>query len=192
MAPPRRPRLGIFGREGADMAIRWVVPDVGSPTYNAFKMYRNYDGLKSTFGDVSVSATTATNPDTLSVFAARRTSDGKLTVMVINKVAAAQTVTVNLSNFTASGPAQRFQLIAPATLSRPWPPHPWPPIAFSASVPAQSITLFVVRGVGATDGDLAITKTDGPERGHSGPADHVHDRRLQRRPVHGNRRHRHR
>ena len=64
--------LGIFGREGLDMAIRWVVPPTGSPVYNAFKMYRNYDGLKSTFGDVSVSTTSNANPDHLSAFAARR------------------------------------------------------------------------------------------------------------------------
>ena len=48
--------LGIFGREGLDLATRWVVPDTGTPTYNAFKMYRNYDGQKSTFGDLGGAA----------------------------------------------------------------------------------------------------------------------------------------
>lgn len=54
--------LGIFGREGLDMALRWEAPAAGSPVYNAIKLYRNYDGKKSTFGDVSVSAIVP-NPD---------------------------------------------------------------------------------------------------------------------------------
>ena len=70
---------GIFGREGLDMATRWTTPDRDTPTYKAMKMYRNYDGSKSTFGDTSVSATVP-NPDNLSAFAAaalvRRRADG--------------------------------------------------------------------------------------------------------------------
>ncbi len=72
--------LGIFGREGLDLATRWVSPTATSPTFKAFQMYRNYDGNKSTFGDVSVSAT-GPNPDQTSVFASQRTSDGALTIM---------------------------------------------------------------------------------------------------------------
>jgi Glycoside hydrolase family 44 len=69
---------GIFGREGLDMGARWATPASSTPTYKAMKMYRNYDGNKSTFGDVSVAAT-LTNPDTVAAFAAQRTSDGALT-----------------------------------------------------------------------------------------------------------------
>ena len=54
--------LGIFGREGLDMAARWTTPASSTPTYKAMKMYRNYDGNKSTFGDTSVAAA-APNPD---------------------------------------------------------------------------------------------------------------------------------
>ena len=53
--------LGIFGREGLDLATRWTTPNSGSPTFKAIQIYRNYDGLKSTFGDVSVYAA-APNP----------------------------------------------------------------------------------------------------------------------------------
>src|SRR5213078_2543112 len=63
--------LGIFGREGLDMAARWTIPDSTSPIYNAFKLYRNYDGHKSTFGTQSVS-TSVPNPDNLSAFSAIR------------------------------------------------------------------------------------------------------------------------
>src|SRR5204863_8061623 len=48
--------LGIFGRESLDVATRWTTPSSSSPVYKSIKMYRNYDGSKSKFGDLSVSA----------------------------------------------------------------------------------------------------------------------------------------
>jgi len=136
---------GIFGREGLDMAARWTTPDASTPTYKAMKIWRNYDGNKSTFGDVSVAAS-APNPDNLSAFAATRTSDGAMTVMVISKVLSGSTpVTVNLENFAAGGSAQAWQLTSANAITR------LSDIAFSgstftASVPAQSVTLYVVAG----------------------------------------------
>src|SRR4029453_1335075 len=101
---------GIFGREGLDFAARWTTPATSTPTYKAIKLYRNYDGNRSTFGDTSVAATVP-NPDNLSAFAAVRTSDGALTIMVISKVLSGTTpVTVNLSNFASAGRAQVWQL----------------------------------------------------------------------------------
>jgi hypothetical protein len=77
--------LGILGREGLDLATRWVVPGTGTPAFKVFQMYRNYDGNKSAFGETNVSAIVP-NPDNISAFAAMRSSDGALTVMVVNKV----------------------------------------------------------------------------------------------------------
>ena len=135
---------GIFGREGLDAAARWTTPDTSTPTYKAMKMYRNYDGNRSTFGDTSVRAVATANADSLSVFAGQRSGDSALTVMVISKVLSGSTpVSVNISNFTPAGPAQAWQLSSSNTITR---------IAevavsgqnFNTSVPAQSITLFVV------------------------------------------------
>jgi PKD repeat protein len=135
--------FGIFGREGLDMASRWTTPAASTPTYKAIKMYRNYDGQQSTFGDTSVKATVP-NPDTLSAFAAERSSDGALTVMVINKVLSGSTpVTVSIPNFANQGSAQVWQLTAANTISR------LSDVTFSGStisltVPQQSVTLLVV------------------------------------------------
>ncbi len=46
--------FAIFGREGLDLATRYATPPATTPTYKAIKMYRNYDGNRSTFGNVSV------------------------------------------------------------------------------------------------------------------------------------------
>jgi len=136
--------LGIFGREGLDLATRWTTPATGTPAYNAIKMYRNYDGNKSTFGDTSLSAATAANPDNLSAFAALRTADGALTTMVINKQAsAAATVTVTVTNFPGSDAAQFWQLTASNVITR-LPDLPLASHTFTSTLPPQSISLFVL------------------------------------------------
>ncbi len=140
---------GIFGREGLDYATRWTTPDPSTPTYKAMKMYRNYDGSKSGFGDTSVSAT-APNPDKLSAFAATRSSDGALTVMVISKVAGNTPVTVHLANFVAAAKAHAWQLTSANAIAQ----IADAPIAsgnLTTTVPAQSITLFVVPATGGSN-----------------------------------------
>ena len=135
--------LGILGREGLDLGSRWTAPDASTPTYLAMKMYRNYDGNKSTFGNTSIQ-TVVPNPDDLSAFAAVRSSDGALTLMVINKdINNATPITTYITNFNATGIVQRWQLTAAnvithlsnITLANG---------VLSDTVPTQSITLYVL------------------------------------------------
>ncbi|HEY3636741.1 MAG TPA: glycoside hydrolase family 44 protein [Rhizomicrobium sp.] len=134
---------GIFGREGLDMATRWTVPDSSTPTYKAMQMYRNYDGAGSVFGDTSISAKVP-NPDNLSAFAALRTSDGAMTVMVINKMLS-QTVpvSVSLANFAASGSAQVYRLTSSNAITK-LSNISWSNGVLADQEPAQSITLYVL------------------------------------------------
>ena len=135
--------LGIFGREGLDLATRWTTPASTTPTYKAVKMYRNYDGNKSAFGDTSVAAT-APDPDNLSSFAALRSADGALTVLVINKVLSGTTpVALALTNFVGTGTAQVWQLTSANAISRS-ADLTYSSSTLSNTVPAQSITLFVL------------------------------------------------
>ena len=135
--------LGIFGREGLDMATRWTTPKADTPTYKAMKLYRNYDGRKSGFGETSVRATVP-NPDTLSAFAALRAGDGALTVMVINKTPdAAAPVALALANFVPQGSIQVWQLTAANTIARQ-KDLPASGSTLRLTVPAQSITLLIL------------------------------------------------
>lgn len=135
--------LGIFGREGLDMATRWTTPDSSTPTYKAMKLYRNYDGAKSTFGDISV-LDSVPDPDSLSSFAALRSSDGALTVMVINKGLTNNALAaINLANFSASGFAQVWQLTSANAIARLSDIN-FSTASFNLSAPAQSITLLVI------------------------------------------------
>jgi len=134
--------LGIFGRGGLDLATRWTTPTNTSPTYLAMKLYRNYDGHKSTFGDTSV-LTTTPSPDDLSAFGAVRSSDGALTLMVINKnLTNATPIAATLTNFSAAGIVQRWQLTGANVIS-PLPSLSLTNAVLNDVVPSQSITLYV-------------------------------------------------
>ena len=135
--------LGIFGREGLDLGTRWTTPATGSPAYQAIKLYRNYDSNASSFGDVSIQAS-APNPDNVSTFAAVRSSDGAMTIMVVNKqLSSGADLNLTLTNFAGSGLAQTWQLTATNSIKR------LADLALSAktlttTVAPQSITLFVL------------------------------------------------
>lgn len=170
--------LGIFGREGLDLANRWETPAASTPTYLAMKMYRNYDGQRSTFGDTSIATTTA-NPDQLSAFSAIRSSDGALTLMVVNKdlydpanPSATTSITLNLANFSSTGTAQEWQLAAlnPSDQTRSsirrLSDVTLTGSGFTLTVPKQSVTLFVLTPgqVKAPASPAGLTATAGDGR----------------------------
>lgn len=137
--------LGIFGREGVDLATRWVVPATNSVTFKAFQMYRNYDGRNSTFGDVSVKCTVP-QPDNVSAFASQDSQTGSVKVMLINKqIGTAQDVNLQVAN----GPKERiislYRLTSANRIDK------YTNIRGSSgllklALPAQSITLVVIDG----------------------------------------------
>lgn len=154
--------FGIFGREGLDLATRWTTPDSNTPTYKAMKMYRNYDGNKSSFGDTSVLAQ-APQPDNVAIFAALRSSDGALTVMVLNKMlSGTNTVSIALNNFNPGNLAQQYQLTSTNTISK------LGDLAVSGhnvsfNAPKQSITLLVIPAAqGGTQPTATPTATSTP------------------------------
>jgi len=151
--------LGIFGREGLDLAALWdpgpvPMPALFSPPSTpglkptdpgafAFKIYRNYDGIGGAFGETSVQATTG-DPDQLSIFAAQR-SDAALTVLVLNKTTGDLSSSIQIANFTPAGTAQVWSYSQPnlsaivrqsdAALNGG---------SITATFPAYSMTLFVI------------------------------------------------
>jgi hypothetical protein len=134
--------LGIFGREGLDLAARWTTPAAGSPAYDAIKIYRNYDGAKSAFGDTSVGAG-GPNPDDVAVFAAQRSSDNALTVMIVKVLSGTTAAAVKLSNFNAAANAQRWQLASGTHVAR-LADVAVSGGALSLTLPAKSVTLLVI------------------------------------------------
>ena len=136
--------LGVFGREGLDLATMWGEPKPTDPGAYAFRMYRNYDGKGGRFGDVSVSASAA-DQDKLAVYAAERSSDKALTVMIVNKTGGDLTSPLSVAGFDSTGTAQRHTY-GPADLNAIVHGDD---VAVSdgqidATYPANSITLLVL------------------------------------------------
>jgi uncharacterized protein (TIGR03437 family) len=102
--------LGVFGRQGLDMAMLWGPPSPTDPGAFAFQMYRNYDGIGGTFGETSVQSASA-DQSSLSVFGALR-SDLNLTAIAINKTGNDLSSTLSLANFAAAGAAHVWQYSA--------------------------------------------------------------------------------
>ncbi len=144
--------LGIFGEYGLDLGTFWPTsaPSGQIPVVMAFAMYRNYDGAKSTFGDMAL-ASTSGDQSKLSVYGALRTKDGAATVMVINKTYGDLTDTLNLANLTPNGKASAY-LYSNANLAA-IVPQPAVTVTgapngtastLTTTFPAQSITLLVI------------------------------------------------
>lgn len=136
--------LGIFGREGLDLATIWGEPKPTDPGAYAFRMYRNYDGAGSRFGDVSVSAVSS-DQGQLAVYGAQRSSDKALTVMVINKTGDDLTSRLSVAGFNGHGKAQRFTYgAADLTSITRGEDLPVTSGSVTATYPANSITLLVL------------------------------------------------
>jgi hypothetical protein len=113
--------LGIFGREGVDMAALWNYPTPNDvlgyddfetlPGAYAFRMYRNYDGNGGKFGETSINAVSA-DQSKLSIYAAQRNNDSALTLIIINKTTSRLDSTLSIANFQSNGYARRFEYSA--------------------------------------------------------------------------------
>jgi hypothetical protein len=135
--------LGIYGCQGLDFASYWIVPKPTDPVAYSFRVYRNFDGAGSQFGDTSVNST-STDQSQLAVYGATRSSDGALTVVAINKTTAVIQTSLSLANFNSNSTASVYtysnanlnQIVAGSPVS----------VASNAvnyNFPAYSITVFV-------------------------------------------------
>jgi hypothetical protein len=145
--------LGIFGREGLDNGMFWPTtnPSQQIPGMMAFQVYRNYDGSKSTFGDMALESTSA-DQGTLSIYGALRTADNVVTVVVINKTYGDLAETLSLANLTPNGTAKVYLysnanlagIVAQPDLNVTPPSGGGTTSTLSTTFPAQSITVLVV------------------------------------------------
>jgi hypothetical protein len=107
-------------------------------------MYRNYDGKRSTFGDTRVGLTNSANVDDLATFAAERSCDGALTVMIVAKnLSGATPVELKLDHFAAGAKGQVWQLTSANTIDR-LTDLTVDRNRAGLTVPPQSITLLVL------------------------------------------------
>jgi Glycoside hydrolase family 44 len=113
--------LGRFGQGDVYSAFYWTAPPENSPTFWAFRAFRNYDGAGSAFLNNSVGTTMA--KDT-SLFASTNDQGTQLTAVVLNldpqKAVSAQISLANCKGvksakaYTYAGGPSGFALASPA------------------------------------------------------------------------------
>jgi hypothetical protein len=142
--------LGIFGREPLDFANMWSPPAPQDPIAYAFRIFRNYDGNGSQFGDTSISAV-STDQGQLSIYAAQRSSDNAVTILAINKTTGALAGSIALSNLNLPPTAQVYTYSQASLTSIV---HASDAAIASGSLsytfPGYSAVLFVVQPAAAT------------------------------------------
>ncbi len=114
--------LGIFGREGVFAASIWPNGGIYASPYNgdaskayafvfgAFRMFLNYDGAGSAFGETGLAATTS-NVALSSVYASR-TSGGATVLVLINKATTPKVMRVTLTGVGAPAGAEVYVMQA--------------------------------------------------------------------------------
>jgi Glycoside hydrolase family 44/Bacterial Ig-like domain (group 3) len=164
--------LGIFGREPIDFANMWNTPAPTDPIAYAFRMFRSYDGKSSQFGDTSISAVSS-DQSSLSIYAAQRSTDNAVTILVINKTTASIKSAIALANLSLPSTAQVFTYSQASLTSIG---HPSDAAITSNSLgytfPGYSATLFVVQPTATTPPPTTTTVTlaASPASGVSGQA----------------------
>jgi hypothetical protein len=141
--------LGIFGREQLDFADMWSPPAPTDPIAYSFRMFRNYDGNGGQFGDTSVSAVSS-DQGSLSIYAAQRSRDNAVTVLVINKTTAAIASAISFANLTAPPAAQVYTYSAANLTSIVHAANaPITNSSVSYSFPGYSAVMFVIASTAA-------------------------------------------
>jgi PKD repeat protein len=100
--------LGIFGAHGVFAANYWPMAPSYPFVQGAFKMYRDYDGSQSAFGDISVAATSS-NVAKVAAYVSRDSKNpNRLVIVVINRSFTAEDVSFN--GLAASGNAKVYRM----------------------------------------------------------------------------------
>jgi hypothetical protein len=131
--------LGIFGREGVDMAtIWWLNPD-DKFTEAGLQAFRNYDGAGAAFGSTSIEATTS-NVGIATVYA----SLDPFVIVVINKDKADKSAAIKITHGTSFKTAKVYTVTA--ANAKPVAAAPISAVAtnaFKYTMPGWSISVIV-------------------------------------------------
>jgi hypothetical protein len=132
--------LGILGREGVDLAARWVAPTDNSVIEDAFLLYLNYDGAGAKVAGDSVRAVSS-DVDGVGSYAIRGAGT-RLWVLLFNKDTVARSTTVQVTGGLTQ-PATLYRFDGTHRLGAAGTASPTGG-ALTLSLPARSATLAVL------------------------------------------------
>lgn len=139
--------LGIFGQHGIFAANYWALQAPTSATFNlaGFRMFRDYDGARGTFGDVSL-ASSSSDTAKVSAYISRDSADPtRVVIVAINRSNTSQAVAFN--GLGLAGRARLFRLARASNL----------PVAVGES--AIDLTRWLVSLPGYTVTTIELTET---------------------------------
>ena len=143
--------LGIFGRDGVDLACNWLANPDSFFRDGAYQIFGNYDSKGAHFGDTSVGATAA-DVSVSSIYAAKDAADAqRLTIVAINKDTAPHVAKITIKGDTQYKSALVYVLSAAALDTYNKAAHPQLAAAVTATtanelsvpLPAQSVAMVV-------------------------------------------------
>lgn len=130
--------MAIFGREGVDVATRWVAPEPNTRTVDAFRLFLDYDGAGGRVVGTSVAATS----DDAAAVTAYAVEDGSVVrVLLFNHDVVDRQANVALAGLAGSGSLYRFTGAAPLAAAGSVPTTA---SGFSLTLPARSANLVVL------------------------------------------------
>jgi hypothetical protein len=137
--------LAIFGREGVDLATRWLEPKSGSLVEKAFRFYLDYDGHGSRLYGDSVQ-TVSSRPGTVGAYTiwASGTLIKKIYVLLFNKDESTRHVDVGLTSQTLRGSQPALYRLDAAGLNPVSQSVTLGTTGFGIDLPGRSATLAVV------------------------------------------------
>lgn len=136
--------LGIFGREGVDLATYWGLHPDESYAYCGFRAYRNFDGNGASFGDTSIAAT-SDDIETATAYASIDSANPTRTVILaINKANTEQTAGITIAQSVSYSSASVYRIVAgQANVVASGSINAVATNAFSYTMPAQSVSVIV-------------------------------------------------
>ena len=138
--------LGVFGREGVFAAMLWPMSSDIRFIDAGYRMFRNFDGAGSNFGETSVRAASSDLTSVTTYASLDSVNAGRVVMVVINKATVAKTTSVSLSHATSLTRAEVYQLTSAA-------PSPvrgadvttTQANSFRLTLPAMSVTTLLLR-----------------------------------------------
>ncbi len=140
--------LGIFGRENLYLATMWPYLSNynNTPVFFAWRMYRNYDGNFSKFGDTSIKAQTAqADVDKISIYGSKDSASGQMKVMLINKQpSTTANLTLNFNNYNYTGALTGYRYAQGSSSIQTVTGLSITGTSMPVSLPAYSMTLIIL------------------------------------------------
>lgn len=134
--------LGIFTREGIDLATAWAAPAPTEAAFAAYRLFRNYDGAGGAYESTSVRAT-VTGSGVAAYAAAGLT---RLTVVLVNEGTSATSATVDTGAFQPASAAKVYQHTGTSGDVVAEPDAAVTGTSATVALPAESITMVVFTG----------------------------------------------